>query len=172
VSKEAGWRALKNEYSNKVLYDCSYLLMTLLLPSISFPLSQSKAMNRITTLYYSPIFKTPIYIILVKHIVQNLSNATNCILSSLDVVLRINIIRSIVRSQATNENEECCEEETEDKEFSSNWSVGTKFGPFSTSLLNPRSEFLVTEFVVEHTDNCDGVAEHLEAGDDSSPDEN
>jgi len=96
--------------------------------------------------------------------------ATNDVLSGIDVVLRV-VAKTSVWCDASKQDKDDCDDESECDQLAEDGSVGAKLCPSSATLLDVWLHFLLAKLVVKHAHDSNAVAEYLETGKLGSPDE-
>jgi hypothetical protein len=93
-------------------------------------------------------------------------DAADSVLGSVDVVLGV-----VARGQPTEEDEDGHDDQAEDQNLAHGGAGGAKLGPGAAALRQVLLYLLFAKLEPEHTEEGDGVAEHLEVGDHGTPDE-
>jgi hypothetical protein len=88
-------------------------------------------------------------------------STTNDILSCVDVVLGV-VAKTCVWRDASEQDEDGCDDETDCYQLAEDGAVGAEFGPSSAAFLDEWLHFLLAELVVKHAHDSNAVTEDLE----------
>lgn len=96
-------------------------------------------------------------------------DAAHDVLGCVNVVLGV-VAKTRVWRDASEQDENRCDDKADCHQLAEDWAVGTEFGPSSSSFLDVWLHLLLAELVVEHSHKRNAVPEHLETRELGAPD--